>query len=88
MRTTIDLDADLLRRLRAEANRRRVPFKHLLNRILREGLEAPGTRAAEPYRCPTFALGRPNPDVDLDKALGIAAALEDEAVSAKLAQRK
>lgn len=31
MRTTIDLDPDLLERLRVEAARRRLPFKELLN---------------------------------------------------------
>lgn len=85
MRTTVDIEDDLLRSLRAEAARRRLPFKHLLNRLLRAGLEG---RAARPagYRCPTFAMGAPTHD--LDKALGIAAALDDDAVRRKLDLRK
>ena len=86
MRTTVDLERSLLERLRREALRRRVPFKHLLNKLLREGLEA---RPAAPtrYRCPTFAMGNPA-SVDLTKALGLAAALEDDEVARELLLRK
>ena len=85
MRTTVDIEDDLLDKLRAEATRGRVPFKHLLNRLLRAGLEGHGvTRTA--YRCPTFGMGAPAGD--LDKALGIAATLDDDAVRRKLDLRK
>ena len=88
MRTTVDIDDALLAALRREALRRRLPFKHLLSRLLREGLEAPPARPAGRYRCPTFALGAPAPGVDLTKALALAAALEDDEVARELAQRK
>lgn len=87
MRTTVDLERSLLERLRREALRRRVPFKHLLNKLLREGLEArPAGPAA--YRCPTFAMGTPEPAVDLTKALALAAALEDDEIARELQLRK
>jgi hypothetical protein len=85
MRTTVDIDAHLLRRLRADADRRGVSFKEALNRVLRLGLEQPDLDAG-PYVCPTFDMGaslRP-----LDKALALADALEDEELARKLALRK
>ena len=86
MRTTVDLDPGLLRRLRAEAHRRAVPLKQLLNQVIRLGLDAPST--AEPYHCPTFAMGRPASSVNLDKALQLAAGLEDEETAREMQLRK
>jgi len=90
MRTTVDLAPDLLQRLRDEAHRRRLSFKDLLNRVVRRGLEtgAPATGGASRYRCPTFPLGRPVPSVNLDKALAVSAALEDDEIARKLNLRK
>lgn len=88
MRTTVDLDPHLLKRLRAEAHRRGVPFKEMLTTALRRGLEErPATPAAR-YRCPAFAMGPPARSLNLDKALAIAGALEDEEIARKLALRK
>jgi hypothetical protein len=86
MRTTVDIDAHLLKRLRAEAGRRGVSFKAYLNRVLHRGLEEPSPGDAEPYRCPAFGLGAPV--VPLEKALSLAGALEDEEVARELALRK
>jgi hypothetical protein len=88
MRTTVDIDAHLLKRLRAEAHRRGVSVKEFLAGILRRGLEERPARARTRYRCPAYSLGVPNPGFDLDKALAAAAVLEDEETSRKLALRK
>ncbi len=88
MRTTVDIEPGLLKRLRHEALRRRVPFKHLLNRLLRQGLETQPAATAGRYQCPTFAMGTPAPTVALDKALGLAAALEDAETLRELQLRK
>jgi hypothetical protein len=88
MRTTVDIELGLLKRLRHEALRRGVPFKHFLNRLLRHGLEAPSAAAAGRYQCPAFAMGTPAPTVSLDQALGLAAALEDEEVAREVGLRK
>jgi hypothetical protein len=88
MRTTVDIDSALLDQLRREALRRRMPFKHLLSTLLREGLEAEPGRPTGRYRCPTFAMGAPLPGVDLTKALALAATLEDDEVARELEQRK
>jgi hypothetical protein len=85
IRTTIDLDPHLLRRLREEAHRQGIPFKQLLTAVLRRGLDAGAPRTR--YRVPTFAMGSPG-TLDLDKALVIAGALEDEETARKLRVRK
>ena len=88
MRTTVDIDEGLLKRLRDEAHRRGVPFKQFLNRVLRRGIEPARARRAKPYRCPTFDLGKPAPTVNLDKALHLAGALEDEETERELERRR
>lgn len=86
MRTTVDIDAHLLKRLRDAAHRQGVSFKELLHRVLRRGLhERPATEHT-PYQCPSFAMGPPLRP--LDKALALADSLEDEEVARELAQRK
>ena len=87
MRTTVDLDADLLERLRDEARQRGVPFKDLLNSLLRSSLEG-GPAMIETYECPVFSMGEAQPGIDLDKALQIASALEDEETARRLLLRK
>lgn len=85
MRTTVTLDADVAARLRRLARERGVSFKEAINGVLRAGL---GARAvARPYQTPARALGL-RPGIDLNKALSIAAAMEDEEIIRKLDLRK
>ncbi len=86
MRTTIDLDPHLLRRVKAEARALGVPFKQMLTTVLRRGLEDRPARRR--YRCPVFSMGAPVHPPGLDKALAVAAGLEDEEIARKLALRK
>jgi hypothetical protein len=86
MRTTVDLDRHLLKRLRAEAHRRGVSFKEMLHRAVRRGLEEVPDTDAPPYRCPTFAMGAPLRP--LEKALALADALQDEETARDLGLRK
>ena len=87
MRTTVDIDDHLLRRLRSEAHRQGVPLKALLEAVLRRGLaERPGARSR--YRCPTFSMGTPAAGYSLDKALVLSAVLEDDEVVRELTMRK
>jgi hypothetical protein len=87
MRTTVDLDPDLVQRLRAEAHAEGVSFRVLLNRVVQRGLES-GRPRRERYTCPVFALGDAMPGVDLDRARRIAADLEDAEVAREMALRK
>jgi hypothetical protein len=86
MRTTLDIDDLLLRRLRDEAHARGVSFKEILDRVIRRGLQQPSAKKPAQYICPTFSMGEPLRSVD--KALAVADALDDDERGWKLAQRK
>lgn len=86
MRTTVDIEPGILKTLKREARKHNVPFRHLLNRLLRQGLAAPPEKPAEPYRLPTFSMGAPL--FNVDKALSVAASMEDEETVRKLLLRK
>ena len=88
MRTTVDIDDDLLKRLRHEAHHRGIRFKHLLNRVLRQGLHEPPATPAEPFECPSFAMGQAAGSINLDQAMRVADSLEDEEIARELEQRK
>jgi Ribbon-helix-helix protein, copG family len=85
MRTTVTLDPDLVGRLKELARQRGVSFKEVLNDAVRAGLAA-GTDARA-YRLPTAALGL-RPGINLDGALRLAAAMEDEETVRELELRK
>jgi len=88
MRTTIRVEDELFERLKEQAQKENVSLSRVINRTLKAGLQAGGTgRPKRPiYRERPQALGTPR--VSLDKALALAAALEDEEISRKLALRK
>jgi hypothetical protein len=88
MRTTVRVDDDLLHRLKVEARTENVSLTRVINRTLKAGLNAGFARRPKRnvYRERALALGTPN--VPLDKALGIAGALDDEEITRKLALRK
>jgi hypothetical protein len=74
MRTTVTLDADTEALVRRRMRERGVSFKVALNDAIRAGLVA--RTASREFRTPTADLGRPT--VNLDRALQLAAELEDE----------
>jgi hypothetical protein len=83
MRTTVTLDADtdaVVRRLMRE---RGISFKQAINEAIRAGTRRSGRRA---FRTATYDLGAPM--IPVDKALRLAAELEDEELIRKLAVRK
>jgi hypothetical protein len=89
MRTTLRIDDELLKELKAHARRERLPLTELVNRMIRSGLRASldqTARAKRAYREKTFSMGEFN--FPVDKALAYAAALEDEEILEKLARRK
>ena len=85
MRTTVTLDPDVEALLRRRMHERRLTFKQALNDALRAGL----TRADDSTPAaatPTFRMGEPQ--VPLDKALRLAAELEDDELARRLATRR
>lgn len=88
MRTTVRVDDELLERLKAQARRENVSLTRLLNRTLRAGLVAAGARKPRPAPHRERALAMGAPRIALDKALALAAVLEDEEIVRELALRK
>ncbi len=74
MRTTVTLDDDVEQLVRRRMRERQVSFKQALNDVIREG--AAGRAETRSFATRTADLGRPA--VNLDKALQLAADLEDE----------
>ncbi len=89
MRTTLTIDDDLARALKDLAYRSDKSFKEAVNETLRAGLT--GQKAlprARPYRLRPSSLGGVTPGIDLNKALQVTEALEDEEIARKLELRK
>jgi len=88
MRTTLRIDDDIAEKLKDLARKEDVSFGRMLNRVIRAGLAA-GKSASQPrkrFRQETFDLGEPA--INLDKALALAGALEDDETARKLSLRK
>jgi hypothetical protein len=83
MRTTVTLDPDSQALLEKAMRERGLSFKEALNHAIRSGLT---TARTQKLRTPSYRMG--NPTVPLDKALRLAAELEDEELVRKLAARK
>ncbi len=88
MRTTVRLDDELLDQLKARARKENVSLTRVLNRTLKSGLQAGAARRRKQpvYREQVHSMGTPR--VALDKALALAAALEDEEIVRELTLRK
>lgn len=65
MRTTLTLDDDIAAKLRAEARRSGEPFKQIVNRVLRTGLNVRAQAASiPPFKVKARALGSPGFNYD------------------------
>lgn len=87
MRTTVDIEAGLLKRLRIAARRKGVTVKEFLAVVLERGLEEQPARRGR-FHLPTFLMGRPRRSINLDKSLRLAGELEDEETARELTRRK
>ncbi len=83
MRMTIRLEDDLLQEIKRRAAADKLSITEAINRVLRRGLAAPKPKRA-PFPLKAYNMGPPK--VNLDKALGIAAALEDEETIREMAE--
>lgn len=73
VRTTVTLDPDTAALIRRRMRERGISFKQALNEAIRAGA---GDNRGAPFHTATAALGVPV--VNLDRALQLAAELEDE----------
>lgn len=79
VRTTVTLDADTEQIIRRRMRDEKVSFKQALNDSIRDG--AAGAPPSE-FRTVTAAMGEPS--VSLDRALQMAAELEDDQLIARM----
>lgn len=79
MRTTVTLDADTERIVRQRMREQKVSFKQALNDAIRDGAAG---RPNDAFRTETAPMGAPT--INLDRALQIAAELDDDALVARL----
>ena len=88
MRSTVRIDDDLMLELKQRARDESVSLTRVLNRTIRAGLFRAQRRGGgpAPFRQRSVAMGAPR--LDIDKALALAARLEDEEVARKLSLRK
>ncbi|MCY4030235.1 MAG: hypothetical protein OXH75_28480 [Acidobacteria bacterium] len=88
MRSTVRIDDDLMLELKQRARDESVSLTRMLNRTLRAGLFQAQQRGGggAPFRQQSVAMGAPR--LDIDKALALAARLEDEEVARELSLRK
>jgi hypothetical protein len=82
VRTTVTLDDDLFAKLKDDAHERGISFKAAINEAVRAGLHGPVLQP-EPYRVQPRSMGT-WPGVNMDKALQIAFAMEDEETLRKM----
>ena len=88
MRTTLNIADDILREMKARAHDTGVSLTRVANDVLRAGLDR---LAGMPRRRPCYREGVTDlgePRVDIDRALALAAQLEDEETLRKLDQGK
>jgi hypothetical protein len=88
MRTTLTLDPDVARELKRLVRDSQRPFKEVVNTTLRKGLARGGAARRRSYSLTPRSLGGVRPGFNLDKALRLADALEDEGIARKLELRK
>ncbi len=89
MRTTLTIDDKLAKALRKIAYESGRPFKEVVNRALRQGIEAEqDLPKSRPYRVNPVALGGILPGINLDKALRLADEMADAEIATKLRLRK
>jgi hypothetical protein len=86
-RTTLTLDPDVDALVRKQMRERGVPYKVAVNDAIRAGLADVPRGRRRTRRTPTFKMGF-EPALPWDKALRMAAELEDEELLRRLAVRK
>jgi hypothetical protein len=87
MRTTVTLDADTAALVKQVMRERGLSFKEAVNDAIRRGLGRGRGASEQPFRTKTFSMGWSD-GASLDRALSLAAELEDEELARRLAVRK
>lgn len=86
MRSTVTLEPEVEQLVRERMRERGAGFKETINDLLRRGLRA-DSPLTTPYEMPVFNA-EIRPGIDLDKAMALAAAMEDDEILRKLSLGK
>jgi len=87
-RSTVRIDDDLMTELKARAHQESISLTRMLNRVIRQGLAASSQRAKPHRKFREVPVSMGQARVDIDRALTLAADLEDEEIIRKLSLRK
>ncbi len=87
MRTTVTLDPDVEALIRNRMREQGISFKEALNQALRSALLVGASSPQERFVQRTFRMGF-RPEASLDRALSLAAALEDHEIARRLSVGK
>ncbi|MBN1959958.1 MAG: hypothetical protein JW841_03355 [Deltaproteobacteria bacterium] len=87
MRTTIDINDDLMLELKNRSFTSGDSLKKVINRIIRLGLNTAKQSSPQKYVLPEFSMGTPQ-YYSLDRSLGLADELETEELIRKISLRK
>lgn len=84
MKSKVHIDDNLMAELKSRARIEQMSVTRTLNRVIRAGLAASSRpcEEGERYEEATVRMGRPR--VEIDKALALATALEDEEIIRKM----
>ncbi|MGH8501438.1 MAG: DUF2191 domain-containing protein [Gammaproteobacteria bacterium] len=89
MRTTLTIDDQLAKTLKALAHRSGKPFRRVINETLQAGLTASNVMPKpRPYTLQPRHMGSVANNLNLDKALALSDYLEDEELMRKLQLKK
>ncbi|MEI6256189.1 MAG: antitoxin [Planctomycetota bacterium] len=86
MRTTVTLDPDTERLIKAEVARRHLSFKRVLNDAIRRGLSGPTAAVGESLEVACFESGY-QPGIDRLRLQQLADEMEVEQAAAQVVQR-
>jgi len=88
MRTTLNIDDDVLERLKKMASNSKKPLRQVVNEALSVGIGHLEQPVSKPYSLQPASLGEPWPGINIRKALSLSDELENEAVLTRLELRK
>lgn len=86
MRTTIDINDDLMTYLKEKSFKTGKSLKEIINNTLQAGLKT-ADKTKRKYSCPEFSIGESS-HYDLDRALDLAESLENEEIARKIKLKK
>ena len=89
MRTTLNIDDSIAKKLKDNAHQTGKSFKDIVNETLQAGLVAKKImQKAKPYRIKSVSMGGAVTGHNLDKALALADRMEDEEIIRELSMKK